>query len=59
MKDIKSRLLAIVRIDINRMSDEGRFDKVSDLTEIAVQYNANKIIRSDFLKRYAEILERD
>lgn len=59
MKDIKSRLIEIARIDLNRMSDEGRFDKVSDLTEIAVQYNANKIARSDFLKRYAEILERD
>lgn len=41
------------------MSDEGRFDKVSYLTEIAVQYNADKITRSDFLKRYSEILERD
>ena len=59
MKDIKSRLIEIVRIDLNRMSDEGRFDKVSDLTEISVQYNADKITRSDFLKRYAEILERD
>ena len=59
MKDVKSRLIEIARIDLNRMSDEGRFDKVSDLTEIAVQYNANKIARSDFLKRYAEILERD
>lgn len=59
MQDIKSRLIAIAQIDLNRMSDEGRFDKVSDLTEIAVQYNADKITRSDFLKRYAEILERD
>lgn len=59
MKGIKSRLIEIVRIDLNGMSDEGRFDKVIGLTEIAVQYNADKITRSDFLKRYAEILERD
>ena len=59
MKDIKSRLIAIARIDLNRMSEEGRFDKVSDLTEIVVQYNANKITRSEFLKQYSEILERD
>ena len=59
MKDIKPRLIEIARIDLKRMSDEGRFDKVSELREIAVQYNADKIMRSDFLKRYAEILERD
>ena len=59
MRNIKPTLIAIARIDLNIMADEGRFDKVSDLTEIAIQYNADKITRSDFLKRYAEILERD
>lgn len=59
MKDIKSRLIAIARIDLNIMTGNGRFDTAIDLGELLNFYYEDKITRAEFLREYAEILERD
>lgn len=56
---IESQLYNMAFFDANQMSDNGRFDKVSDINELWVQYSAGKLNRIEFLRRYADILERD
>jgi hypothetical protein len=56
---IKDLLYNMSLFDANQMTNYGRFDKVSDINELWVQFNAGKITRIEFLRRYANILERD
>ena len=60
---MKSRIKALLYnmglFDVTQMINYGRFDKVSDLNELWDQFNAGKISRIEFLRRYANILERD
>ena len=56
---IKALLFNMALFDVNQMTNYGRFDKVSDLNELWGQFNAGKISRIEFLRRYANILERD
>lgn len=46
-------------LDANKLSDDGRFDKVSDINELWAQYSTAKLNRIEFLRRYADIFERD
>lgn len=60
MKNIIMALLYNMAIfDANQMTNYGRFGKVSDINELWAQFNAGKINRIEFLRRYANILERD
>ena len=59
MRNIKSRLIAIATLDINQMADRGRFDVAIDLRELTDFYREDKITRAEYLREYAQILERD
>lgn len=58
-KRIYVQLYNMACFDANQMADNGRFDKVSDINELWAQYSAGLIDRITFLRRYADILERD
>ena len=59
MNNVKARLIAIATLDINRMGDNGRFDNAIDLRQLTDYYREDKITRAEYLREYAEILERD
>lgn len=59
MKTIRDALSDMTGMDSLFFTADGRFDKRTDINKLWAKYCTNKITRPEFLRRYADILERD